>query len=57
MEKQLTAIDWLENELKIVLPLDGEYLRFFKESIEKAKEIEKEQIISAFMDSKILSNF
>jgi hypothetical protein len=57
MEKQITAVDWLENELKIVLPLDGEYLRFFKESIEKAKEMEKQQIISAFMDSKILSNF
>ena len=39
-----TAVEWLENELEIVLPiLEDEELRFFKEAIEQAKEIEKQQ--------------
>jgi hypothetical protein len=46
-----TSADWLENELLIILPvLDGEYLRFFKESIEHAKEMRKQQIIDAYED-------
>jgi hypothetical protein len=47
-----TAVEWLENELELVLPtLEGEYLRFFKEAINQAKEMEKQQIIDAYREA------
>ena len=40
MEK--TAVDWLVNELDLDMDLDSKWI------IEKAKEMEKQQIINAF---------
>ncbi len=59
MEKQLTAVEWLLEKITLK-KLDNEiylYPTITNQEIEQAKEIEKQQIISAFMDSKILSNF
>jgi len=53
MEKQITAVEWLVKQLEDV----GINLDFELDIIFQAKEMEKEQIISAFMDSKILCDF
>jgi hypothetical protein len=46
--KQQTAVEWLEEQLKIVLPiLKDEDEILYINSINKAKEMEKQQIIDA----------
>ena len=55
MNKQQTSVEWLENELEIVLPiLEKEEFRFFKEAIEQAKALEKQQIIDAHKNGEYL---
>jgi hypothetical protein len=48
MEKQQTAVEWLEE----LLILDEFVVNYNKFMIEKAKQIEKEQITNAFEDGK-----
>jgi hypothetical protein len=50
MSKQ-TATEWLVDEFKAL----GIYSSTLKEKCEQAKEMEKEQIIDTFQDSRILS--
>ena len=61
MKKQ-TAVEWLDNELwNLRLKLRGGEISFdlyFEQEvklIEQAKEMEKQQVIDAFQDSRILS--
>jgi len=47
MENKQTAVEWLENKLDIILPLDFEWDKL-NNIFQQAKEMEKEQIIDAF---------
>ena len=50
-EKQLTAVEWLESEiLEHYSPFDNKLLY---EAIHKAKEMEKEQMLNAFQESRL----
>jgi hypothetical protein len=43
-----TAVEWLEKELNAIrLDIDKNVLKFIDKSLEKAKEMEKQQIIDA----------
>jgi len=44
----MTAIEWLINEFELYY--NGESELFYYQIIEKAKEVEKEQIIDAFVE-------
>jgi hypothetical protein len=46
MEKQQTAVEWLVNEMPVIDWADP----YWKVKLEKAKEMEKEQIIDAYID-------
>jgi hypothetical protein len=45
--KQVTAVEWLENKLDIILPLDFEWDKL-NIIFQQAKEMEKEQIMNAY---------
>ena len=47
-EKEMTAVEWLYNNLKSHFEHDGDLLEVVKMSFEQAKEMEKEQIMDAF---------
>lgn len=48
MEKQLTAVEWLENEFQEMCKDFGGLHTDFIERFNQAKEMEKEQIINAY---------
>ena len=47
-EKQQTAVEWLEFEINRRGPKENNPPQWLKELYNKAKELEKEQIMSAF---------
>jgi hypothetical protein len=54
-EKKQTAVEWLFNKLDVIIELDSTKWDKIAESVAKAKEMEKQQIIDTFQDSRILS--
>lgn len=49
----MTAVEWLEISLLGLVSFDSEELRkMYKDRIAKAKEMEKQQIVMAFWNSK-----
>jgi hypothetical protein len=48
MNKQQTAVEWLENRIKVLIPKDIGSQLMFKSNIAKAKVLEKQQIIDAY---------
>ena len=50
-----TAVEWLEFEINRRGPTEDNPPQWLKELYEQAKEMEKEQIIDTFQDSRILS--
>ena len=49
--KQQTAVEWLFNNLKSHFEHDGDLLEVVQMSFNQAKEIEKEQIMNAHIES------
>jgi hypothetical protein len=45
----MTAVEWLENKLDSILPLDFEWDKL-NNIFKQAKEMEKEQIIEAYLN-------
>jgi len=54
-EKQ-TAVEWLWDEIDSIIPYQNiKTSQLFRDALIKAKEMEKEQIVDTFQDSRILS--
>lgn len=52
-DKKQTAVEWLLNAIETKNGV--EFSSYYTEFIQQAKEMEKEQIIDTFQDSRILS--
>ena len=52
-----TAVEWLENNLKSHFEHDGDLLEIVQMSFEQAKEMEKEQIKDAWLNSLTKGDF
>ena len=52
-----TAVEWLYNNLKSHFEHDGDLLEVVKMSFEQAKEMEKEQIKNAWLNSLTKGDF
>jgi hypothetical protein len=48
-----TAVEWLYNNLKSHFEHDGDLLECVQMSMQQAKEIEKEQMLNAFEESRL----
>ena len=50
-----TAVEWLFNNLKSHFEHDGDLLECVQMSMQQAKEMEKEQMIKTFTESRVIS--
>ncbi len=57
MENKLTAVDWIELKLNSVEPTDFCSIETIKDWVKQAKQMEKEQIINAFIDGEHQQGF